>query len=283
MKVYPALDIRSTDNDIVYAALDDFAPTAIEERVDHLRAFFNGPGARDRALEALGRQFDVSPVDVPDDDWARRSQQGLEPIVVGRILVSPSDRNDRIEPIPARVPGPAIVIHIRPSMGFGTGHHATTRLCLAALQTLDVDGRIVLDLGTGSGILAIAAVRLGARAIGIDLDEDAVQCALENARENHMLGEGTGGDNAHQISFAVADLMRVSLPTAHVVTANLTGALLVRSADVILNATAAGGFVILSGLMRHERDEVCGAFKGTAIVWERDEDEWVGLVMKKGG
>lgn len=282
MKVYPALEIRSTDNDIVYAALDDFAPTAIEERGEHLRAFFNGTGVRDRALEALARQFDVSPVDVPDDDWARRSQQGLEPVVVGRILVSPSGQNDRIEPIPDGVSGPAIVIYIRPSMGFGTGHHATTRLCLAALQALDVDGRIVLDLGTGSGILAIAAARLGARAIGIDDDEDAVQCAVENARQNQMLEEGRDANDEHQISFAVADLTRVSLPTAHVVTANLTGALLVRSADVILNATAPGGYVILSGLMQHERDEVCHAFKGTAIVWERDEDEWVGLIMKKG-
>jgi ribosomal protein L11 methyltransferase len=283
LKVYPALDIRSTDHDNVYAALDDFAPTAIEECGENLRAFFSNPEMRVRALAALERRFDVSPVDVPDDDWARRSQQNLEPIVVGRILISPSDEYDRIEPIPDTVPETPIVIHIRPSMGFGTGHHATTRLCLAALQTIDLDGKVFLDLGTGSGILAIASVRLGARAIGIDGDEDAVQCAIENARANHLFREAPDGSDERQISFAVADLMHAPLPVAHAVAANLTGALLVRSADVILNAAAPGGFVILSGLMRHERDEVCRAFKGGMIVWERDEDEWVGLIVKKDG
>ena len=282
MKVYPALDIRSTDNDIVYAAVDDFSPTAIEERGEHLRAFFSAPEARDRALEALAPRFDVSPVDVPDEDWARRSQQGLQPISVGRILIIPSETDDLIAPLPDRVRlAPPIVIFIRPSMGFGTGHHATTRLCLAALQTLDLEGKVFLDLGTGSGVLAIAASRLGARAIGIDVDEDAIQSALENVSENRRLREIHDGAGETAISFAVADLMRASLPAAHVVAANLTGALLVRSADVILNATAPGGFVILSGLMRHERDDVCRAFKGTTISWAQEEDEWVGLIMRK--
>jgi ribosomal protein L11 methyltransferase len=163
-------------------------------------------------------------------------------------------------------------------MGFGTGHHATTRLCLAALQTLDLSNTSVLDVGTGSGVLAIAADRLGAaRALGIDHDQDAVQAARENLALN---------PTARRVSFAVADLRTTPLPRAGVVTANLTGALLIETAADLLRAVEDGGALIVSGLLASERDEVVGAltapYVGHArIVWEREEDGWVGLAVKK--
>jgi ribosomal protein L11 methyltransferase len=158
-------------------------------------------------------------------------------------------------------------------MGFGTGHHATTRLCLAALQAVDVTGRVVLDAGTGSGILAIAADRLGAaHALGIDADADAI----ESARQNLALNPGAG-----RVAFELLDLISSPLPTADVVTANLTGALLVRAAAALAGAVGRGGTLIVSGLLAHERDEVCRAFAGMPVVWEREEDGWMGLAVKK--
>jgi ribosomal protein L11 methyltransferase len=158
-------------------------------------------------------------------------------------------------------------------MGFGTGHHVTTRLCLTALQTIDLTNRVVLDVGTGSGVLAIAADRLGAaRAIGIDCDADAIQSARENLDLN---------PEASRVTFDAVDLAARALPLVDVVTANLTGALLVRAAPALLAAVRAGGTLILSGIQSHERDEVRRAFADAVVCWERDEDGWVGLAVKK--
>jgi ribosomal protein L11 methyltransferase len=190
-----------------------------------------------------------------------------------------------------------VEIFIQPSMGFGTGHHATTRLCLLALQHENLAGKTVLDVGTGSGILAIAAARLGAaRSVGIDNDPDAVQAARENLALNP---EATG------VTFEVADLNGVRLtasakatavrrsagrarrrkpdPTGvgtDIVVANLTGALLAHEAHRILGAVRPGGRIIVSGLLAGERDQVVAAFKPAALLAEAREDEWVAATFQ---
>ena len=259
MKAYPALEVRGAHPDRLSVAIDDLSATAIEEREDSVRVFFSTATARDRAQSVLTSDFEVSALEVSDEDWARRSQENLAPVTVGRLTVLPH---------PSSLSNPyAIVI-----------------LCLAALLSLDLCDRSVLDVGTGSGVLAIAADRLGAaRALGIDHDADAVQAARENLRVN---------PTARGVTFAVADLRTVALPRADVVTANLTGTLLVQTAADLLGAVEDGGTLIVSGLLSSERDEVVRALSEgltsagydaprMRIAWEREEDGWVGLAVKK--
>jgi ribosomal protein L11 methyltransferase len=272
VKTYPALQIRAANTDRLFAAIDDLAPTAIDERDDSVRVFFSTAEARDEARSALAPHFDVSPVEVPGEDWARRSQDSLTPVTVGRIRVAPPWAAAQ-----SSVSGPTspITVVIQPSMGFGTGHHVTTRMCLAALQTLDLASAFVLDVGTGSGVLAIASARLGAaRALGIDHDADAVQSAQENLRINPA---------ARHVTFAVDDVRTAALPPADVVTANLTGALLVSSSRALLSAVRGAGTLIVSGLLAPERDDVMRGLtaRGEGRVWEQEEDGWVGLAVKK--
>jgi ribosomal protein L11 methyltransferase len=280
MKQYPAIDVRTGTPDLLLAIVDDFGPTAVEERGPSVRIFFANTADRDGAQRALAARVEVVAIDVDDEDWARRSQENLKAITVGRITVAPPwavgvrsgfSRGEQPErENPDLTP---LTVVILPSMGFGTGHHVTTRLCLAALQTIDLTGQDVLDVGTGSGVLAIAAERLGAaRAIGIDFDPDAIQ----SARENLDLNPEVRG-----VTFETIDLAARALPFADVVTANLTGALLVRSAGALLGAVRSGGMLILSGVQSHERDEVRHAFADTHVCWERDEDGWVGMAVKK--
>jgi ribosomal protein L11 methyltransferase len=280
VKTYAAIDVRTDTPDLLLAIVDDFGPTAVEERGAAVRIFFSTTHDRDEAQRALTARFPVTAVEVDDEDWARRSQENLKPVTVGRITVAPpwaavSSQLSALshEPLAISHEPSAIRVVILPSMGFGTGHHVTTRLCLAALQTIDLSGCSVLDVGTGSGVLAIAAELIGAaRAIGIDYDADAIQSAQDN------LGLNPGSTH---VTFETVDLAARALPVVDVVTANLTGAVLVRSAPSLLAAVRTGGTLILSGVQSHERDEVRDAFAATNVSWERDEDGWVGMAVKK--
>jgi ribosomal protein L11 methyltransferase len=279
--LYPALDV-SDSPDAVLVLLDDFSPTAIEERDGGVRVFFSSSDARDAASAAIcAAGYEARPVDVPDEDWARRSQEGLEPVTVGRITVFPAPPQSatRNPQSAIRTPQSAIRIVILPSMGFGTGHHATTRMCLDALQRIPLEGAAVVDVGTGSGVLAIAADRLGAQSVlGLDVDEDA----LRSARESLALNP-----EARHVTFELADITQTVNPAItsgrlDVVTANLTGALLRRLAPMLLGAVRRGGCLILSGILTSERDDVAGAFRGAGeIVRESQDGEWIGLIVKR--
>lgn len=272
---YPALDVRGVDVELALAVVDDCAPTAVEELPDGVSIYFTSAARRDEARTVLHRTWPgatLSSRDVDDEDWARRSQQNLGPITVGRITVSPPWSAPATPSLLAGHTGDGpLAITIAPSMGFGTGHHATTRLCLAALQRLDLRGRTVLDVGTGSGVLAIAASRLGAaEALGIDVDPDAIAAARESLDLNRL---------AVTTRFVVADLREAALPPADVVLANLTGGVLAHNAVVLARAVRANGTLVVSGLQTHERADVLAAFDTLSVVWSAEEDGWAALML----
>ena len=252
MADYPALDLDFPFNsgtpaflELLHARLDDFDPIAIEDTDTGWRVFFRAASHRDCARAALLRSFDdrlsdVRCLDVPDEGWAERIQARLTPVRVAKVVVAPPWAK-------SEEPGAHVII-IQPSMGFGTGHHATTRLCLRLLQQVPLAGTTVIDVGTGSGVLAIAAWMLGAsRALAIDCDPDA----LNNARENIALNGAT-----EAIDAVNADLGAYSGPPAAVVLANLTSAVLQRHARELRRAVAEPGHLIVSGFAPDELGEV---------------------------
>jgi ribosomal protein L11 methyltransferase len=260
IRSWPALDVRHVP-DLFEAALTDYDVTAINEGDEVWRIFFHTTEERDRAASGLRAEFRdlaLESVDVPDEDWAARSQAGLRAVQIGRVIVAP----------PWDAP---VTIVVQPSMGFGTGHHATTRLCLAALQHLDLHGLTVIDVGTGSGVLAIAASLMGAaNVIGIDDDADAVHAARENLTLNPRA----------RVTLQVGDLRQAGAANADLVLANLTGALLVSAADRLRQLTDSGGRLILSGFLTREEHDVIQAFAPLRVEQRAQEEEWLCVTLR---
>jgi ribosomal protein L11 methyltransferase len=278
-------DLRTLREDhlegFLTAFLYDYSPTAMVDtssaQPDGRRAwrvFFSTPDERDVARAALAasewhERVDTGVVDVEDEGWAEKSQAELTAIEVGNMIVAPPWDLPRGDEASGRM-----LIVIEPSMGFGTGHHQTTRLCLRALQDAGVRGKRVLDLGTGSGVLAIAAAKLGAAAVlGVDDDPDAVDAARKNVTLN--------GLGAPVLRIERADIKTSDAETADVVVANLTGALLVRFADGVMRHATPDGLLILSGFTEDERFSVGHAFRALEVVRDDREDGWIGLTLRR--
>jgi ribosomal protein L11 methyltransferase len=278
----PALIIRfppaatAATRDRLVALLADHELLAIQE--DDISAprswtaHFATADARESAVTAIASETNLPPlamerVEIEDEDWARRTQADLPAIRVGRIIVAPPwDK-----PQPDAVSG-AIVVEIEPSRGFGTGHHQSTRLCLVLLQDRDLRDRTAIDVGTGSGLLAIVAARLGAAFVSaIDVDPDAVENARENIERNGV---------AAVVEAHVRDVVESPLPAADIVTANLTGTLLARYAGHLTPLVRRGGSLIVAGFTIDEKPMVLEAFANDFDVTESaEEDGWWALLL----
>jgi ribosomal protein L11 methyltransferase len=264
-----AVRVRREQAELVLAELLDLAPGGVEERDDGdvvEYAVYGAPGElpelpalRAAAGEAL---VDVATTDVPDD-WDARWKAFHEPVQVGELLIRPPWERARTD---------LIDVVIDPAQAFGTGAHPTTRLCLQLLLEHQPGGALV-DVGCGSGVLAIAAARLGwAPVLGIDHDPEALRATTANAAANGVA-----------IDVRRHDLLRDGpAPSAPTVLANLLRPLLLRIADDGF-AGPLPGVLIASGLLADEGDEVAASFapRGLIEAARRRDGEWIALLLQR--
>jgi ribosomal protein L11 methyltransferase len=164
------------------------------------------------------------------------------------------------------------VVRIDPGMAFGTGQHPTTAMCLAALEELATPGAAVLDLGCGSGILAIAAAKLGAaRVVGLDTDPQAVKATRENAAANDVVVEATEGS------------LEGGAGAFDIVVANISGLALERLASRIAAALTPGGRLIASGFLEDRVDGLRDAFAAAELETERviEDGVWRAIIARR--
>jgi ribosomal protein L11 methyltransferase len=265
-----AVRVRRADAELVLAELLELAPAGLEERElgDEIEyAVYGAPGElpelpdlRAAAGDAL---VDIATTEVADD-WAERWRAFHEPVTVGGRL------HVRAPWHPPAAPGVEDIV-IDPGQAFGTGAHATTRLCLELLLELEPQGAL-MDLGCGSGVLAIAAAKLGWDEVaGIDHEREAVEATVENARANGVRVAARAHDLIHD----------GPVPAAPTVTANLLGPLLRRVAADGFAGGATPEALIASGLLVEEADGIVAAFarRGLRERTRRTEGPWAALLL----
>lgn len=201
---------------------------------------------------------------VEDQDWVRLTQSQFEPIHIGKnIWVVPSWH--------AAPDANALVLELDPGLAFGTGSHPTTRLCMEWLEAHAPIGATVLDYGCGSGILAMVAEKLRAsKVIGVDIDPQAIESARFNAERNHC-----------QIEYALPEAFGTNHPSGeqfNVVVANILTSPLKLMAPMLAGRVAAGGSLVLSGILARQADEVAAAYAPyiQLNVWAEHEG-WVAM------
>ena len=285
-------DILANPDTYRYDYLDDALMEDLERR-PQITIYFaddeDGRSERARAESILrtladspeGAELEIVNDDAGDDsEWLYKWQEYFKPTKVGnRIVVKPSW--EEYEPAPGE-----LVIEMDPGMAFGSGLHETTSMCIRALEEIltdknnnsgtENDGCIrILDVGTGTGILAIAGVLLGAdEALGIDIDTDAVRVAEENISHN---------DLSDRIRVQYGDLTEGVEYRAEIIVANLMADLVVRLSPAAAGHLAAGGWYITSGILDIREEAVSEAIReaGFDIVKILRDGEWRAVVARK--
>ena len=219
--------------------------------------------------EGIIKSYSIQEESLEDKNWNELWEQSREVIkIVDRVVIKPSFKEyERIEN--------EIVLTIDPKMSFGTGEHQSTKIVIHLMEKYVKQDMKVLDVGSGTGILSLAAVKLGAlKAIAVDNDNICYENCIENCRVNNE------SDRIQVIEGTIKDVEEIGFD---LILANIQKNILIEIADEISNKIKKGGIVILSGLMIGDESEVISRYKtiGFDLVETKTMDEWIGIVFKK--
>jgi len=257
------------DEDVIQSRLFVTGSTGSTSTTNTVEAYFDFAEDRDAAAELLG-DFELQRIDRTRVDWLELYQQSLQPMFIGARFV--------VVPDPSLLPEDSdrLTLIVPQEQAFGTGSHETTWLCIELLETLPLKGIRGLDVGAGSGILALAMHRLGAhQVIAFDNDNDAYGALRDNRIRN--------GVSEHAMPLFIGGVESLRGGTFDVVTMNIIPEVIIPLLGDIAARVADDGRLLLSGILIVKRDDVVHAARthGLQIVSERTKGEWWGGVFAR--
>lgn len=271
-----SIDIPEEYHEIFISELMEMDFDGFEQLENRLVAYIPQPRFHDVSREQIEQLVQLIPevsfyelTEVREENWNAAWEQTIQPQVIGSFLVRPtwSDR----QPDSGQ-----ILIEIDPKMSFGTGYHATTQLVLEELSRLNLSGKSVLDAGTGTGILAIAAVKSGAaNAVGFDIDPWCERNALENVTTNSV---------ENRIRIILGGIETIPHDSRFdLLLANINRNVILSLMDEFASRILKDGELILTGLLKHDRDNVLEKAEnsGLKLITEADKEEWTLLRFRQ--
>jgi ribosomal protein L11 methyltransferase len=253
MDLYHAYNIKSTD-EVIIGLLSQFDFEAFEENEDHIIAYIKSQDLSetlrieiDQILIKFGVEFSLN--QMADKNWNEIWESEFQPVIVDKFCQVRADFHPAVS-------GIKYDLVINPKMAFGTGHHATTYMMMASMESIDFQGIDVFDFGCGTGILAILASKLGADKIdAVDIEQESFLNTIENSSINDV----------NNIVAYCGDLADVPLKEYQVILANINRNILLKYAVDLSTRIASGGLILLSGILIDDEEIVIDAFEKSGI------------------
>jgi len=253
--------------EIVIALLSEAGFEGFEELQNSVKAYINEDDFDEEQLRSIINQLQLSyeTAVIPKQNWNALWESNFQPVTVDDFVAVRADFHDPIK-------GVTHEIVITPKMSFGTGHHATTYMMMQQMRELDFTNKIVFDFGTGTGILAILAEKLGAKEVyAVDNDEWGIKNAEENIRTN----------NCSNVQIKLADSIEAKPGGYDIILANINRNIILANLHHLIHNLKSGGYLLLSGLLQEDEVDVLHAIKKYNVIHQltKTKDKWISLLF----
>ena len=257
-------NISQEQSDILIAQLSEIGFEGFEEEQNKLKAFITSQNFNDELLKDISTalQLDFSKTIIEETNWNQVWESNFDPVIVDDFVAVRADFHEPVK-------GVQLEIVITPKMSFGTGHHATTYMMMQQMREIDFTNKVVFDFGTGTGVLAILAEKLGAnQVLAIDNDNWSIENAKENIQRN----------NCNAITIGLANTASVN-GKFDIILANINKNVILDNLEVLTRQLTAGGLLLLSGLLAEDEHDIIakGQQLDLKLLSKQERHKWLFL------